>query len=167
MIKKEFRTSPSLFYRAGREIHSSSSRCNLCGYGAIAFALLLSVLYRNEPGMFFFGVHLWVLLVGVASFFLIVPLIQYFAMARAWKSSPSMSASQQYEISEGGVRNHGSGFGTELSWEMIRQVRVSPRFVFFFTSKSCAQFIPRDLLSEAEIAQIQEWKNGVKGQVVH
>lgn len=125
----------------------------------LAFVLVLSVLYRDEPGMFFFGVPAWVGLVGVASFFLIVPLIQYFAIARSWRSSPSMSAAQQYEISEGGVRNHGGGFSTELSWEMIGKIQVSPRFVFFFTSNSCAQFIPRDLLSEAEIAQIKAWKN--------
>jgi hypothetical protein len=152
MIKKEFETSPGLFFRAARELRSSNSRCPVCIYLVLAVVLAVNFLYRDDPGMLMFGVPGWVPLAGVASFFLIAPEIQYVAIARSWRSSAWMSAAQQYEISEAGIRNYGGGFSAEISWKMIKKIKVSRKFVFFFTSNSCAQFIPRNLLSSAEIA---------------
>jgi hypothetical protein len=167
MIIREFQPSAALFYRAARQLTRLTSGSSLLAYLVLGFVLLLSIVYRAElaeTGNVFFGIPAWGFMVGLAFFFLVSPLIQYLTIARNLKSSPSMSALQQYEISEEGIRNHGGGFSVDLSWEVISQVRVSSEFVFFFISKKCAHFIPRSLLSEPEIAQIQAWKNANRQQ---
>jgi hypothetical protein len=159
MITREFQPSAALFYQASREIRRLKSGSKPLFYVLLGSLLLLSLAYRDELGGLFFGIPTWGLMVGVVSFFLVSPLIEYLTIAKNLKRSPTMSSLQQYEISEKGLRNHGGGFSTELSWEMISHVRVSGEFVFFFFSKNCAHFLPKSLLSESEIAQIQAWKS--------
>lgn len=164
MITKEFQPTVPLFYRASREIYHLTF-AGRAFYGFfVGGALILIALSMALDGFVWsrsmFGIPTWGIICATLVYvFILTPLIQYRAIKTNVKSNPSASARQYYEITENGLKNHGEGFSVDLSWEKICKIRVSKSFVLFFVSRNFAYFIPKNLVSEAEIEQVRQWKD--------
>lgn len=164
MIKKEFQPTVPMAFGAVRDIFHSTSAGKLfyaLFLGPAALLLLFDLLGGKglDASIGIADLPDWIIAAGILVFILgFFPATQYRAVSKSWRSSPSASVKQTYEISESGVRNFGEGFRVELAWDKITRIKATKRFLLIFVSRNCAYFMPRSLLSDAEIMQIQAWK---------
>ena len=163
MITKSFQTDVSNQYRACRQIFHKTTGAKLI-YGffiSLPILLILMKLYigKGFSGLEFGLIPTW-LFIGLLFAYplILMPIMQFFQVRKAFNSNPSAQQRQNYEITDKGIRNFGDGFNVELSWESIPKIEKSKDFVLLFMSKNCAYYLPKDLVSEQEYQQMEEWK---------
>ncbi len=163
MIKKSFRTSVPTQYKATRQIFHQTAGAKLF-YGLFAALAMIVVTVKavldNEALVSWSGdTSLWLLMAFLLSFPLIfMPVLQYLLIMKSYKTNPSLQQQQFYEISENGIRNYGEGFNVEMGWSTVPEVLLSKDFLLMFISRSCAYYIPRELIYDEEYQQILNWK---------
>lgn len=161
MISKEFDPTPDLYCRASREIAGFDRSLRLQSQLWLAFAVFLGL----AGGLALLTPHQTVaglVLLTAAAFWLLfhlalVPFVRRNATARRLQKSPTGLVRQKYDISPSRVRNYGEGFSIDLAWGVLTRVRVSRRFMLFFTSPRIAYFIPKELFTPSEIQQVLAW----------
>ncbi|MCB1925195.1 MAG: YcxB family protein [Gammaproteobacteria bacterium] len=164
MIEKRFTPTVSMFFRASREIlHSNKSVLWFYGFflGMPIFLIGLFILTgKGSSHEVVPGISAWAFF-GLCAFYVfgLTPALQYWEVRKSVLSNPSANQEQVYAISEEGVRNFGRGIDVSLGWDKITRIRVSKHFLLLFISKKVAYFIPRDLLSEQEIEEINTWRS--------
>lgn len=162
MIEKSFQPSVKLFFRATREIINGTWPVKIMitialvlPIAAIAIAAFTNI---NLPAATWGGV------VGLFIYtFIVLPLFQFISIKRNLASNPSANQTQQYELSEHGIRNFGNGVDVNLDWKKIVKIRSSKSFVLFYISNNSAYFIPKDLLTPEELEQVFQWHSGQRG----
>lgn len=162
MITKQFTPNVALFYLASRQIFHLSPLTALMyvallGLPAVLAAFMLagghSLTQPVVPGL-----PVWALLaIGLCYALMLMPALQYLSVRRSVLSNPSANQQQNYEISEHGIRNFGSGVDVMLGWDKIVRLHRSRNFLLFFVSPRVAYFIPLSLITPAELAQIETW----------
>ena len=161
MITKQFTPTAAMFYKASRAMFHLTRKAKMF-YGLFLLlpaVLLIFYVLRGEnltkPAIFGLPV---LALFGVCVLYAlcVMPLLQYLAVRKYFRTNPSVSQQQNYTISEKGVRNFGKGVDASFGWEKI-WVRETKHFLLFYISKNNAYFIPLDILSPSEIDQIALW----------
>lgn len=162
MIEKSFQPSVKLFFKATREIINGTwpvkvmiTMALVLPIAAIAITALTNIklfaaTWGGVSGLFIYT-------------FVALPIFQFFGIKRNLASNPSANQAQQYEISERGIRNFGNGVDISLDWSKIVRVRLSKSFVLFYISKNAAYFIPKELVTSAELEQISQWHSEQRG----
>lgn len=162
MIEKNFQPSARLFFKATREIINGTwpvrimiNMTLVLPIAAIAITALTNIklsaaTWGGVSGLFIYT-------------FVALPLFQFISIKRNLASNPSANQAQQYEISEHGFRNFGNGVDIILDWSKIVRVRISNSFVLFYISKNAAYFIPKELVTSAELEQIFQWHSAQRG----
>jgi len=162
MIEKQFTPTVSLFYKATREIFHSS-RTAIIFYGffvglpVILFVTIL-IIEQITSKSIDTGIPTWgILIFCVLYAFGFMPALQYWNIKKALNSNPSANQTQNYTISEKGIRNYGLGVDVTLSWDKIIKTHKSKNYLLFYISSNSAYFIPLSLLGSTEIEQIYGW----------
>lgn len=155
VISKEFKPTPRVLYMATRAIFHRKIIAWFF-YGFFVGVPMLLVLLKLLLASIGFGDIL--ILVGCLIYsFGLMPALHYLGARKSLLSNPSANQVQSYEISEQGIRNFSEGVEVNLSWDKIIDIKKTKKFVLFYFSKSCAYYIPNDLLSNEEIEQFYNW----------
>jgi hypothetical protein len=162
MIEKSFQPSVKLFFRATREIINGTLPVKIMIIMALALPIaaisitvltnikLSATVWGGASGLFIYT-------------FMALPLFQFISIKRNLASNPSANQTQKYELSEHGVRNFGNGVDVNLDWQKIIKIKSSKSFLLFYISNSAAYFIPKELVTTAELEQISQWHTEKRG----
>ena len=151
-----------MHFNASREIYHSN-KASFVFYGFfIGVPTLLLIFYivtgKGASHEVVPGISAWLFLILCALYvFAFTPALQYWGIRKSLLSNPSANQTQNYQISEGGIRNYGLGVDVTLGWDKIVRIKTSKKFLLLFISKSMAYFIPIGLVSEKEIREIESW----------
>lgn len=162
MIEKQFTPTVAMHFKASREIYHSN-KASFAFYGffiGIPSLLLIFYIFTGKGASYEVvpGISAWVFLVLCVIYaFAFTPALQYWGIRKTLLSNPSANQTQNYQISEDGIRNYGLGVDVTLGWDKIVRIKTSKKFLLLFISKSVAYFIPIGLISEQEIEEIESW----------
>lgn len=156
MIEKSFQPTVKLFFKATREILNDTWPVKTMTIAAVLFPVIVTavtIFTSFKPSS-----AIWGGAFGLTIYtFAILPFIQFMSIKRNLTSNPSANQTQKYTLSDQGLRNFGSGVDVNLDWTKIIKIRSSENFVLFYIAKNMAYFIPKELVSDTELAQITQW----------
>lgn len=156
MIEKSFQPTAKLFFKATREIVNGTwfvKTMTILAVALPAIVIGLSVFTSIKLSAATWGGAFGLFLYT----FTVLPLAQFIGIKRNLASNPSANQTQQYTFSERGLRNFGNGVDVNLDWKKIVKIKPSKNFVLFYISKNSAYFIPKELVTPAELEKISQW----------
>lgn len=161
-MEVSFRYQPWEHFRAQRAISRNWSG-HVWFYGItvwLPLVVLGLILYGNSvnsetPPITFFDI--WFLVLAPAFFGLGIPLVQLYLAATHNRNEPWNSGEQTRLVTEEGFGIVGPSISMRLSWEGIQKVVETRRFFLFFSSRTCAYYIPKRVLPlDADVERIRD-----------